>query len=228
MHILRNLAAFPLCLLIICLIGSGVAKSCGWGGETDGDDEIITLDIGPDGKPLVDDQQITITPELQTVTGNRFREAKDYEQAFIWYMKAAKKNYREAQNNLAGLYEFGFGVPKDLVKAVYWYRLAAQSGEPHAQHSLGVMYTNGRGVDPDRDKARAWLTKSTDQKHLKAFSNMAAIADDGPQKLKWLLLAVHHGDSDAKPVLEAARAESSAGEISKAEGLFKQWLAEKG
>lgn len=228
MQFFRTLAAFTLSLSIMCLIGSSVAKSCGWGGENDGDDEIITIDVDVDGKPLANDQSMVLSPKLQTEIGNELRVGKDYEQAFIWYMKAAKKGYREAQNNLAGLYELGFGVPKDLAKAVQWYQLAAQSGEPHAQHSLGVMYAKGRGVESNVDKARSWLIKSTDQKHLKAFSDMATIADDGPEKLKWLLLAVHHGDSDAKPVLEAARAESSTGEISKAEDLFKQWLAEKG
>lgn len=228
MQFLRTLAAFTLSLLIVCLTGSGVAKACGWGGESDGDDEIIVIDVGADGKPLANDQSMVMTPKLQTETGNQLREGKDYEQAFIWYMKAAETGYGAAQNNLAGLYEFGLGVPRDLAKAVQWYQRAAQSGEPHAQHSLGVMYAKGRGVEQDMEKARLWLIKSTDQKHATAFSDMATIADDDAEKLKWLLLAVHHGDSDARPVLEAARAESSTGDIGKAEGLFKQWLAEKG
>ena len=228
MQYLRTLTVFSLSLVIVFLAGSGVAKSCGWGGESDGDDEIIIMDIDADGTPLANDQSMVMTPKLQTETGNQLRKSKNYEQAYIWYMKAAEKGYGEAQNNLAGLYEFGFGVPQDLAKAAHWYQLAAQSGEPHAQHSLGVMYAEGRGVIHNTDKARLWLAKSTDQKHLKAFADLAAITDDGPEKLKWLLLAVHYGDDDAKPVLEAIRTESSKDQISKAEDLFKQWLAEKG
>jgi hypothetical protein len=221
----RTLAAITLALLIIAMDGTTMAQACGWSGENDYDDEIIMLEIGADGKPVIDGISMELTPEQQTELGNKLREEKDYKGSLIWYSKAAESGYAEAENNMAGLYEFGLGVPKNIIKAALWYQRAATSGEPHAQHSLGMMYANGNGVALDKAKAMGWLERSAGQKHLKAFADMARIQDNGPENLKWLLLAVHHGDTDAQPILEMAKSGSSEVDMNKANELFNQWLA---
>ncbi|MBT4890195.1 MAG: sel1 repeat family protein [Rhodospirillales bacterium] len=228
MRSLKALTTFSLCLITVSFSGANVANSCGWGGESDGDDEIIMLEIGADGEPLTDNLSMITSPKLQNETGNQFREDANYEQALIWYKKAAEQGNKEAQNNLAGLYEFGLGLPQDFTKAIHWYRLAATTGEPHAQHSLGVIYAEGKGVEKNVGMAHLWLVKAADQKHLKAFADMAKIMEQGPEKLKWLMLAVHHGDSDANPALKAARAQCTKDDINKSEELFSQWLADRG
>jgi len=39
--------------------------------------------------------------------------------AFEFYVKSAKQNYNNAQNNLGTFYENGIGIEKDLEKAFY-------------------------------------------------------------------------------------------------------------
>ncbi len=51
----------------------------------------------------------------------------DFENAAIWYRRAAEQGWARAQTNLARLYENGLGVERDLVEAVYWYRLASDA-----------------------------------------------------------------------------------------------------
>jgi Caspase domain/Sel1 repeat len=46
----------------------------------------------------------------------------DYEQAALWYKRAAEQGFSRAEINLGFLYEKGLGVPKDLQTALNWYR----------------------------------------------------------------------------------------------------------
>lgn len=223
---LRTLVPFSVSLIAVSLIGFNEAKSCGWWGDSIDDDDIIVIEVDADGNADPDNQSTAMTSKTLTEIGNQFRIDKDYAASFLWYSKAADNDYAEAQNNLAGLYEFGLGVPQDIKLAAQWYQRAAQSGEAHAQHSMGILHTEGRGVVRDLEAAHMWLTKSTTQKHQKAFADMAKIQNENSEKLTWLLLAVHHGDDDATPVLATAKAASSNDDINKAEHLFKQWLSE--
>jgi hypothetical protein len=50
---------------------------------------------------------------------------QDYNEAVLWYRKAAERGYPVAQNNLGVLYANGQGVPQDYVQAHMWFSLAA-------------------------------------------------------------------------------------------------------
>jgi hypothetical protein len=76
---------------------------------------------------------------------------------------AAEQGCVGAMNNLAFLYQYGWGVKKDLPRALKWYRLAAQKGEAMAQANLGLMYQDGTGVDHDMVQAYKWFTLSAEQ-----------------------------------------------------------------
>jgi TPR repeat protein len=52
----------------------------------------------------------------------------DYQQALVWEKKAAQRGDREAQRDLAFMYEQGFGVPADPQEAMFWNRRSAQQG----------------------------------------------------------------------------------------------------
>lgn len=44
----------------------------------------------------------------------------EYEEAVLWYEKAAKQGLKDAQKNLSTMYELGYGVEKDLEIAKFW------------------------------------------------------------------------------------------------------------
>ena len=83
--------------------------------------------------------------------------AADYEQAALWYGKAAAQGNIPAQIHLADLYRDGRGVARDMAQAAAWYRKAAELGDAGAQGTLGVLYSVGMGVPQDYLEAYFWL-----------------------------------------------------------------------
>jgi len=85
------------------------------------------------------------------------------------YINAAEQNVREAQYNLAYMYEHGEGdLQQDISLAVQWYRKAANQGLPEAQHMLGILFTEGRGVPENYLEAIQWYEKAAAQNFLPA------------------------------------------------------------
>ena len=83
--------------------------------------------------------------------------AKNYNQAFFWFLRAAKNGDSESQFHLAGMYENGLGVEQDYYQAAKWYRKAAEQGEANAQLTLGGMYGIGLGAAQSYKQAYAWF-----------------------------------------------------------------------
>ena len=84
-----------------------------------------------------------------------------------------------AQNNLAGMYHRGTGVPQDYPEAVRLCRLAADQGHAGGQINLGRMYNRGTGAPQDYTEA-AWLYRSAaDQGHAIGQINLGLMYDDG-------------------------------------------------
>lgn len=88
----------------------------------------------------------------QNKIGDSYFEEEEYQQALIWYQKAAEQGFITAQINLAYMYNDGDGVPKNDQQAVVWYRKAAEQGNAMAQFNLAVKYDEGKGVPLDNNK----------------------------------------------------------------------------
>ncbi|HUB88266.1 MAG TPA: tetratricopeptide repeat protein [Dyella sp.] len=69
------------------------------------------------------------------------------------FLTAASEGSREAQVNLANIYDEGDGVKVSFDKARYWYKRAIAGGCPEAAYNLGISYLN-RG---DTRWAGYWL-----------------------------------------------------------------------
>ena len=69
-----------------------------------------------------------------------FAEKQDFEEAFMWCLKAARVGHAGAQFNLGQMYRDGQGVPRNPENAVEWYRKAAEQGLAVGQFNLGAMY----------------------------------------------------------------------------------------
>jgi TPR repeat protein len=59
-----------------------------------------------------------------------------FEEAFLWFSKAADQDDADAAFNVGSLYYLGRGVAKDEAKATEYYRKAAQLGMPEAKNVL--------------------------------------------------------------------------------------------
>lgn len=65
--------------------------------------------------------------------------AQSYRVARVWFEKAAKQGYANADYNLGQLYQVGAGVPRSFSRARYWYRRAAARGSVEGRISLNVL-----------------------------------------------------------------------------------------
>ena len=62
---------------------------------------------------------------------------RDYEQAILWFRRAAEQGNREGQHNLGFMYESGFGVRQaDQEQAILWYLRAAAQDHAEARERL--------------------------------------------------------------------------------------------
>ena len=107
-----------------------------------------------------------------------YKVAKDYKEAFKWYMQAAEpESFDTAKNTVGNMYYRGHGVEKNIEEAVKWYKMAAKDkniegmefeGDQWAQYNLASCYHYGEGVKQNYQKALKWYQKSADQGNKKA------------------------------------------------------------
>jgi TPR repeat protein len=233
-----TLAAYVVFVFFICWLITfpSNGEACGWWGDAesdDNDDDVIWID--PAGDKIRDEEVSTDDPKIQTEIGNRYKTGegavKNYEEAVIWYRKAAEQGFAGAQNNLAVMYEKGLGVPKDESEALKWYRKAAEKQDAHAQHSLGVMYRDGRGIPKDFEEAVTWIRKAAEQGHYGAFRDMGemywkglGVSRNDVLACMWWKLAVMYGDEESERLLSKVTAKMPSSSVIKSEKLAKEWI----
>ena len=86
------------------------------------------------------------TPRFAFQLARVYHAAGQFNDALLWYRRAAEAGSAMAQTNLGAIYANGSGgFARNDREAVRLYRLAAAQGIPRAQNSLGYMYETGRG-----------------------------------------------------------------------------------
>lgn len=88
---------------------------------------------------------------------------QSYEQAVVWYQKAARRGLADAQYCLGVCYERGSGVPKSYKQAVAWYKKAAAQGFADAQYRLAFCYDHGNGVRRSQSRALSCYLQAAKQ-----------------------------------------------------------------
>jgi TPR repeat protein len=92
--------------------------------------------------------------------GNKYHDGngikQNFEEAAIWYRKAAEQNAIPAEIALGIAYERGEGVKQDYAEAAKWYRRAAEQGDGDAQKFIGLLTEHGMGVEKNTVQAYAW------------------------------------------------------------------------
>ena len=151
---------------------------------------------------------------------------EDYEQAFLWFSRAAKQGYAQSQLDLGRMYYYGWGVIQDYELALKWYALAAEQGLSGAQFELGDLYYRGQGgVATNFSCALNWYTKAAEQdnpvaayvlgkmhyfgigtssNHEKAFKWYKTAAELGVQPAQIIVsLMYHNGDGVVQNQVES-------------------------
>jgi hypothetical protein len=70
----------------------------------------------------------------------------DYENAALWYRKAADRGYARAQVSLGYLYEMGLGVSKDMATSINWYRKASGLTENDLAFASSMEFESESGA----------------------------------------------------------------------------------
>jgi TonB family protein len=89
---------------------------------------------------------------------------QDYEQALVFFQKAAAQDDARAESYLGLMYSQGQGVAKDSVEAAGWFRKAAEQNDVIGQLYLGKAYIDGSGLPVDFVQAHMWLSLAIQQK----------------------------------------------------------------
>ena len=132
-------------------------------------------------------------------------ESGDYATALREWKPLAEQGDADAQFNLGGMYDNGWGVPENDKTAVKWYTLAAEQGHADAQYNLGQMYDKGQGVPQNLKTAAKWYRLAADQGLAEAQYNLGncyRLAEGVPQDynaaVKWFRLAAQQGYAPAQ------------------------------
>lgn len=167
-------------------------------------------------KKLVEDMQTTAaiekcTPlakkgiaEAQYFLGDLYNNAPDENKsvnnAFNWYLKAARQGHLASQNNVSYKYRYGEGVDKDLKKSFYWVKKAADRNLTSAQYNLGNMYIKGLGTKPDPQQGIKWVKTAAQKQNQFAEAYLGYLylkgigtPKDEEQAAKWFYRAAKQG-----------------------------------
>jgi uncharacterized protein len=79
-------------------------------------------------------------PNAQYDLAERYHDGlgvpRDYDQAFIWFTRAAQQGHARAKTNVGLMLFLGRGASADPIEAVKWLTLAARQGEAKAGEIL--------------------------------------------------------------------------------------------
>lgn len=105
---------------------------------------------------------------------------QDWDEAHLWYKKAAEAGNAQAQTNFGCIYYNGSGsYAKDYQTASMWFLKAAEQGEVQAQRLLGYMYQNTLGVPQNYDKAYYWSSMAAEKGDTQAQNNLGYLYMNG-------------------------------------------------
>jgi len=120
-------------------------------------------------------------------------------EAIKYYLDAADRGHAGAMNDLAGMFEYGVGVPKNLATALEWYEKAAEFGHAAAMTHMGQLSEEGLEIPQDFANARQWYEKAAALGNAASMNNLAdlyrygrGVAPDLTAAANWYLKRLYH------------------------------------
>ena len=155
--------------------------------------------------------------------GDKERAKADFEEAQKFgifdpppedMLRLADEGDALVQLYVAGMYLFGYGVPRDYSEAVKWFRKAAEQGNVDALNNLGVAYRDGQGVPQDYAEAVKWFLKAAQKGSQIAPASLGALYANGQgvprdfaEAVKWFRVGAELGNAWAQYDLGVAHYE---------------------
>ena len=175
--------------------------------------------------PVVDERN----PASLYSRGQQFESEKNYQNAVIWYTKAADLGHTDAQFRLGDIYAQGLEVTLDYSQAVKWFRTAAENGNADAALRLHEMYQNGFAVPEDHDEASKWYRTAAENGNLDAQLSLGSRSKKAADAIMWYRMAAENGSVDAMYKIGSIYETGSVDTLLSAfedgyEGVTKDWL----
>jgi TPR repeat protein len=104
---------------------------------------------------------------------NKTSPYKSYQKAARWFELAAGSGHREAQFQLASMYEHGRGVPQDFTEAARLYQAAAEADHEEAAVMLGKLYVRMQ----NKPTAYMWFNMAAADNRYGAAERRDELAD---------------------------------------------------
>lgn len=113
--------------------------------------------------PIDPEADLWFEQGMAATSEDKYEENKDYKTAAVLWAQAAQRKHWKAQNNLAGLYLLGKGVPRDPEKTLQLTEEAMAWGVPQAWDNMGSYHMQGvGGLKPDATAAYAFWQKAAE------------------------------------------------------------------
>ena len=166
----------------------------------------------------------------QSKMGVMYMDGKDYLKADHWFQRAVNQGYAPAQNNLAGIYYYGYGVEQDLNRALELFKVSAQQGYTPAQTNLEAAQSQKdviQKINQDYANARTrlgfkyYIGQDAEKDYRKAAELFLEAADNGSLEAKSMLgIMYYKGQGITKDYHKAAEWFSKAAEGEDVEAKF--------
>lgn len=131
--------------------------------------------------------------------------AQSFENAAVYFHRAADIGDPRAQTEIGRLYLFGLGVMQNRAEAFRWMQRAAVSGYAPSQDALGLMYLYGVGTPQNDESAAFWFRAAAEQGYAPAQVNLGMLyrAGRGLQRdfrsaVQWFRRAEKHRLAEAE------------------------------
>lgn len=129
------------------------------------------------------------------------KKEKIFNEVFPVILEKADNGDCFAQNEIADLFEEGYGCEKDPDKSFQYLEMSATGGYWWAAYKLGIMYRYGRGVEEDLYKAKEWYLVAAKQGYDTAQNTVGFFYNNGiggeknaQEAAKWYKKAADQGN----------------------------------
>ncbi len=103
---------------------------------------------------------------------------QDFDEALLWFEKAAEQGHAGGQYNLGLILDQGWAGMPDSAAAAWWRKAAAQA-HAGAQYQLGLQNKHGWGVEAYMGEAMRWYRQAAEQNYASAQYNLGLIYANG-------------------------------------------------
>jgi TPR repeat protein len=128
----------------------------------------------------------------------------DFNQAAVWFEKAAMQGNATAQRNLGYLYKNGEGVTRNTTQMLSWFTNAAMQNDARSAYELGNIYRFGVLVPKNFKAAARWYAVAAEHGSIAGQGELAsayAVGDLLPQDhvkaWQWFLIFLAHDRHEA-------------------------------